>query len=406
MKIYIITYGCSANVNNSEIITGILEKNNHVIVSEDEAELIVINTCTVKGPTENRIIKKMQDIKVPIIVTGCMADAQKETIRKIRKNAILVSLTNLKNINKAIEEQKDFLEKNREIKLELPKKNKNSAIEILQIAEGCVGNCSYCITKLAKGELFSYPEELIVNAIEKSKIYEIWLTSQDCGAYGIDRGTNLIELLKQILSLKKDFRLRLGMMNPDHVLSFLDELIEIYKDKRVFKFLHIPVQSGNDEILKKMNRKYSVEDFKKIITRFKESIPEINISTDIIVGFPGETEDQFQESYDLIKEIEPDTLNISKFWPRPKTKAAEMEQLDVNIRNERSRKMQELHKEISKKQNEGWVGRECEVYVDEVQEGRVLARNDSYKQIQVDGKLGEKKKVKIVESGINFLRSA
>jgi len=405
MNISIETYGCSANVNNSEIIEGILSKAGHRIVEEKGADFVVINTCTVKGPTENRIIKRMQDIKKPIIVTGCMADAQPELIRKIRENAILVSLTNLKSINKAIEEQKDFLERNKEIKLELPKKSKNSAIEIIQIAEGCVGNCSFCITKIAKGDLFSYPEKQIVEAVRKSSAYEIWLTSQDCGAYGIDRDSSLPKLLKQILALKKDFRLRIGMMNPNHVLHFLDELIELYKDKRVFKFLHLPVQSGNDEILKNMNRRYSVEDFKGIVAKLRKEIPDIHISTDIIAGFPGETDKQFNDSYDLIKEISPDTLNISKFWPRPKTSAAKMKQVDAVTRNERSRKIKELHRKISRKQNEKWLGRECEVYVDEIREGGIFGRNESYKQVVLKkGGLGEKVKVRIREAGMNYIK--
>ncbi len=406
MKISTITYGCSANVNNSEIIEGILINEGYRIVEESKSDMVIINTCTVKGPTEKKIIEKIKQIKKPVIITGCMADAQPETIKKIRKNVILVSLTNLKNIANAVKEQKDFLEKNKEIKLALPKKNRSKAIEIIQIAEGCKGNCSYCITKIAKGDLFSYPFEMIVEAVKNSDAYEIWLTSQDCGAYGIDRNFTLIQLLKEILKLKKDFMLRIGMMNPDHVGDFAEELIDLYKDKRIFKFLHLPVQSGNNEILKKMNRNYSVEKFKKIINGFKKQIPEIHISTDIIVGFPGETEEQFKDSYDLIKEIEPDTLNISKFWPRPKTKASEMEQIDVQTRNRRSKEIKELYREISRLQNKKWLNKKCEVYVDEIRDSKILGRNESYKQVILhEGELGEKINVDIKEAGVNFLKS-
>lgn len=384
MKISIETYGCSANVNNSEIIEGILVKEGHEIVGESEADAVVLNTCTVKGPTEQRMIRRMQDIKKPLVVTGCMADAQPELIKKIRKDAVLVGLASLKDIGRAVRDKKNYIEKNKEIKLTLPKISKNKTIEIIQISEGCVGNCSYCITKLAKGDLFSYPEELIVDAVKKSGAYEIWLTSQDCGAYGLDRKTSLPKLLGKILQLKKDFRLRIGMMNPNHVLSFLEEIIEIYKDKRIFKFIHIPVQSGNDEILKKMNRKYSVGGFKAIVGRFKKEIPEIHISTDIIAGFPGETERQFQDSLDLIRDIEPDTLNISKFWPRPKTKANEMPQVGASVRNRRSGKLKELHRKILKSRNEKWLNRACGVYVDLIREGKMLGRNESYRQVTIE----------------------
>ncbi len=405
MKISIETYGCSANINNSEIIEGLLETAGHEVVEEKDAELVVVNTCTVKGPTENRIIKRMQDIKKPIIVTGCMADAQEEVVRRVRKDAVLVSLTNLEKINRAIKEKQDFLGKNKEIKLGLPKKNKNKAIEIIQIAEGCVGNCSYCITKVAKGNLFSYPEKMIVDAVRNSNAYEIWLTSQDCGAYGMDRNASLVRLLRKILELKKDFRLRVGMINPNHILDFADELIGIYKDKRIFKFLHLPVQSGNDEILKKMNRQYKAGDFKRIISKFRSEIPDIHVSTDIIVGFPGETERQFNDSCDLIREITPDTLNISKFWPRPGTEASRLEQVDVRTRNERSRIMRELHRKISRERNERWVGRECEVYLDEIRKGSILGRNDSYKQVVLDeGRLGSVVRKRIKEAGASFIK--
>ena len=304
MKIHILTYGCSANINNSEIIEAILIKGKHKIVdSEEKADLVVINTCIVKGPTEQKIIKKMQEIKQPLVVAGCMAEARQELVKKIRSDAILVGLNNLKNINKAIKEKKDFLGSEHEVKLKLPKKNRNKAVEIIHIDEGCLGNCSYCITKLAKGKLFSYPEELIVDAVKKSKAREIWLTSQDCGAYGQDIGTDLPGLLMKILKIKKDFLLRIGMMNPNHALKFADELIEIYKDKRIFKFIHLPVQSGNDEILLRMNRKYKVEDFVSIIEKFRENFPQITVSTDIICGFPGETEEQFSDSLKLIEKI-------------------------------------------------------------------------------------------------------
>lgn len=410
MKIFIETYGCSANINNSEIIVALLEKGKHKIVdSEDKADLVLLNTCIVKGPTEHRIIKKMQGIKQPIVVAGCMAEAQQDLVKKIRSDAILVGLNNLKNINKAIAEKKDFLANEKEIKLKLPKKNRSKAVEIIQIAEGCLGKCSYCVTRLAKGVLFSYPEELIVDAIKKAKAREIWLTSQDCGAYGLDIETNLPNLLKKILKIKKDFLLRIGMMNPNHVLNFADELVEVYKDKRIFKFIHLPVQSGNDEILLKMNRKYTVEDFVSIVEKFRANFPQLTLSTDIICGFPGESEEQFNDSLKLIEKIKPDVLNISKFWPRPKTLAANMKQIDVNIRNGRSVKMKELSRQVTIERNKLWLNWEGEVYADEIHEnGDIVGRNFAYKQIVLpDAKktsIGKSVKIKVTETGVNYLK--
>jgi len=410
MKIYIETYGCSANISNSEIIEGVLRKVKHKIVSsENDADLVIINTCIVKGPTENRMIRRMQEIKKPVVVCGCMVDAQAETIRKTRADAILVGLNNLHSLPDAIIKKKDFICNEREIKLKLPKKSRNKAVEIIQIAEGCLGNCSYCITKIAKGKLFSYPEDLIVDAVRKSKAKEIWLTSQDCGAYGMDIGTNLPSLLRKILKLKKKFLIRVGMMNPNHAIKILDDLIEIYNDERIFKFLHIPLQSGNDEILLKMNRNYKSGDFSEIIKKFRKSIPKITIATDVICGFPCETPEQFEDTVKLIEKTMPDTINISKFWPRQKTLAARMRQVDVDSINERSKRMKELSMAITTEKNKSWLGWEGSVYVDEIREdGQIVGRNFAYKQIVLpEAKktmLGKTIKCKIVETGIHYLR--
>jgi MiaB-like tRNA modifying enzyme len=337
-----------------------------------------------------------------------MADAIPETVKRIRCDAILVGVNNLHNINKAIREKKDFVGIEREIKIKLPKKNRNKAVEIIQISEGCLGNCSYCITKLAKGKLFSYPEDLIVDSVKKSKAYEIWLTSQDCGAYGLDIGTNLPNLLRKILKLKKKFLLRVGMMNPNHAINIIDDLMDIYKDERIFKFLHVPVQSGNDNILLKMNRKYKAEDFVSIAEKFRNNFPQITIATDVICGFPGETDEQFEDTVKLIEKIKPDIVNISKFWPRPKTLAAQMKQLDVETRNERSRRMKEISKKISEENNKKWLGWEGEVYLDDVREtGEIIGRNFAYKQITIEKAkktmIGKRIKCRIVETGINYL---
>ena len=189
------------------------------------------------------------------------------------------------------------------------------------------------------------------------------------------------------------------MLNPNHVIEFLDELIEIYKSDKIFKFLHIPVQSGNNEILKAMKRKYTVEQFKEIIDKFKKEIPEITIATDIICGFPGETEEQFYDSLELIKQIKPSVLNISRFWPRPKTKAAEMEnQIHSKETKKRSTLMTDIFHNIARMQNERWLGWQGDVLIDEKGKDETwIGRNFAYKPVIVEGnyKLGDIVNVKI-----------
>ncbi len=389
-KIFIETFGCSANYNNSEIITGLLVKKGHQIVKQPEkSDVIIINTCTVKLPTENRVKKKIREflkLKKRLVVAGCMPEVQKDLIKEIAPNASLVGIYHVKNIAEVVEKILankivEKIGKKNEIKLNLPELRKNSIIQIVQISEGCNGICTYCIVRLAKGKLFSYPEDEIVKQIRsgmREGCKEIWLTSQDTAAYGQDINTNLVSLLKKIID--GDFKVRIGMMDPDNLIPILDDLIILMKSEKIFKFLHIPVQSGNDEILKKMKRPYTINEFKKIIKKLRKEIPEITISTDIICGFPSETEEQFNDSVKLIKEIKPDVLNISRFWPRPGTKALLMKnQVHGRITKKRSQILTREFNKICTGKNKKWLNWEGEVLVDEIgQKGSFIGRNYCY----------------------------
>jgi len=407
MKIFNKTFGCTLNRSDSEVMAGLLKKEGYKIVDdEDKADLVIINTCTVKGPTENKFYRYLKNIKdKKIIIAGCIPQADPEL--KILEKYSLIGVNQLVKIGFVVEKTLKgntvkLLKKEHNPRLNLAKIRKNPVIEIIPICEGCLGEpCAYCKVKQARGSLFSYDKSVIIKQAEnalKDNIKEIWLTSQDNGCYGLDINTNIVELLKDILKIKGDFKIRLGMINPNFALRFLDELIEIYKNKKMFKFLHVPVQTGNNKILKLMKRKYTVEDFFKIINKFRKEIPDITISTDIICGFPTETEQEFLDSYNLIKEIKPDVLNINMFWPRSKTKAAEMKQILSRDIKERTRKLTKLFHEIALEQNKKWIGWEGNVIVDDYGKNNTfIARNYAYKQVILEGnyKLGQKVKVKI-----------
>lgn len=295
-------------------------------------------------------------------------------------------------------------EKN-EIKLCMPKINQNRVIGITQILEGCLGNCTYCMTRYAKGGLFSYPKEKIIENVKndlKNGCREIWLTSQDNGAYGLDEGNaELPGLLNEIASLKGKFFLRLGMMNPNHALNILDKLIECYKNDKMFKFLHVPLQSGSDKVLRDMNREYKSKDFIKIIKKFKKEFPNLTISTDIIAGYPTEKEGDFYDTLNVIREIRPSVLNISKFWPRQKTTAAKLEQLDANVIKKRATEAMNIHREIAFEENKKMIGWQGACLVDRHGFGDTfLARNTGYKLIILRGKnlLGKFLNVKITRA--------
>ena len=417
LSIYFETFGCAANQNNTEIMKGLVRQAGLEITNNIEiADIFVVNSCVVKEPTEKKVENRVFQLlkkKKPVILAGCMPE-----VRKFReKNLYLLGIHNIREIVKlikAISESKrtrEIIDRKDEVKLNLPKIPQNKLISITQISEGCVGDCSFCITKLAKGNLFSYPESEIIKNIEndlKAGAKEIWLTSQDNAAYGLDRGERkIIELLRKIISLKGRFKIRLGMMNPNNVLPVLNEMIEIYKDEKIYKFLHLPLQSGSNKILKLMKRKYSVKDFLKIIKKFRKNIPNITIATDIIVGFPYETEKDFQQTLKILREIKPDIFNANKYWARKGTEAFLMKQIDAKIRIERAIKIMKEYKKHAREKLKNFVGKKMMVFVNEKKNAFLLARTDNYKIVQVlsldKSLLGKNVEVKILVVERNHL---
>src|SRR3989339_2049239 len=287
-KIHFITQGCSSNLRESELMMGLLDNSGYKIVEkEDDSDVNVVNICTVKGDTtalrEVRRLKKQFPEK-KLIVAGCITESIVPKIRQIDESISFVNTHNFGRISTVVENSLngtvlELLDKKYEQKVNLPSVRKNPVVGIVPILNGCNYFCTFCSTKLVKGKLFSYPMDSIRQDVKehlKSGCKEIWITSNDTGAYMAEQGgkQKIAELLNQILSVPIGFKLRLGMMNPGNTITILGELIEIYKNPKMFKFLHIPVQSGNNEILKMMNRKYSMEDFIEVVEAFRKEIPE------------------------------------------------------------------------------------------------------------------------------------
>ena len=412
-KIYIETYGCAVNKGDSEIMKGLLKEAGFSLAKPEEAEIGIINTCVVKESTEKRMIHRIKTLEEifgnKLIVAGCMPLTEYGKLKKLTSASFLGA----KSVNRIVEvvrsvkmgKRIEILEGNG-IKLCKPRVRENPVIGIVQISEGCLSKCSFCITKYARGNLISYPAEKIVSEIKaakKSGCKEFWITSQDNGCYGFDSGTNLPELLKRVLKeVKGKYFIRTGMMNPQHVKKILGGLLDVYKDERVFKFLHIPVQSGSDSVLRRMKRGYKVKEFAQIVKRFRKEFPEITVWTDMIVGFPGETEREFSKSLELLKEIKSDFTNISRFSSMRGTEASEMKQLPSEIKKERSRKMFELTNKISLEQNEKWLNWSGKILLDEYNKAKRtwIGRNFAYKPVVIKGKhsRGEFVNVKIIKA--------
>ena len=412
--IHFITQGCSSNLRESEIVMGILNNSGYEIINDEgNSSVNVVNICTVKGDTtairEIRRIKKQNPGK-KLIVSGCITESIAPKIKDIDENISLVNTHNLGRISTVVENSLngtvlELLDKKYEVKANLPSVRKNPVVGIAPILNGCNYFCTFCSTKLVKGKLFSYPMDAIRQDVKghlKAGCKEIWITSNDTGAYMVEQGgeQRLVELLGQILSIPIDFKLRLGMMNPSNTITILDNLINIYKHPKMFKFLHIPAQSGNNEILRLMNRRYTAEDFIKIVEIFRKEIPEITISTDIIAGFPSETKEQFNDSMDLLNKIKPDVLNLSRYAAREGTIAAKMKQLQTNSLKQRSRLMTSLYRQIAFENNKKWLNWQGKILIDEKgKHDSWIGRNYCYKPVVVKGnfKLGDVADVKITD---------
>ena len=392
VKVEIDTYGCSMNKAASEAMSGLLAGKGFIL--GPDGDVLVLNTCTVKTPTERKIVKRLHSLEKEgrqIVVVGCLPAAWPEMAEEFPDYSFLG--TNVLDLEHAVREASAG---RRFVKIEnrggcladVPKIRENRFVGIVPVSVGCLGDCSYCIVKHARGRLNSFPEEKIIGEVRNAVndgVLEIWLTSQDTGAYGLDKGMRLPDLLNKVSAIDGGHMIRVGMMNPDHVLLFLDELINAYKSERVYKFLHVPVQSGDDHVLASMNRRYKVEDYKKIVSEFRKEIPDITLSTDIIAGYPTEDENAFQRSLDLVKEVKPDVVNVSRFWPRPHTKAEGITPLAGRTTNDRSRRLVSLFRELSLEKNKAWIGWKGPVHVTEKVRDRCFsARNYAYKPVVID----------------------
>jgi MiaB-like tRNA modifying enzyme len=416
-KVYIETFGCSFNQADSQIMKGLLSKDGFKIVDNPrEADLLIINTCYVKTPTQERVthrIKLLQRMSPDkkFIIAGCMTEIDPKRLEKIAPKSSWIGPHQIKNILNVVNDTLNgkisrLIGERRDIKVVLPRIKDNPLIDIVQICEGCCGCCSYCCTRFARGKLFSYPVSLIVDEVKqgfKNSCKEFWITAQDTAAYEFNE-FRLPDLLDELTKIEGKFFIRVGMMNPMHVKNIVNELIESYKSEKIFKFLHLPVQSGSDHVLKMMNRGYSVKDFKDIVKKFRKNFPLLTLSTDVIVGFPEESNEDFQKTIDLMKEMKPDIVNVSKFGARPRTKAAKMKQLSRKIINERAKKIVEVIEKMKLENNKKWLNWEGEILIDEKgKKGGMIGRNFTYKPILTKGKLGSFHKVKINKVHPTFL---
>ncbi len=404
---YIETYGCTSNKADSMIITTILKNSKYIQTEIEEAEFIIINTCAVKEQTENKIKNRLrelfelceEDSGRYLIIAGCLPHIAPKYIKVIKDIiptfSAIIGLNFIHKIpeifNKIKEGGKNLIFKSTE-KIDksefLIQHAPGKITGFIPISEGCLGMCSYCCVKNARGKLNCYNPESIIKNVKfqlSQGIKQIYLTSQDCSIYQYDE-INLCHLIQEITKLDYHFYLRIGMINPSFLINNLDQLINIFKLKKVYQFLHIPIQSGSNKILEKMQRPYLISDIIEPIEFLRSEFPLLSISTDIICGFPGETEYDFYRTINLIKWLKPEILNISKFTGRPGTKAKKMKQLDSRLIKERSIRLSRVFRNTLLTLNKKWIGWEGQVLVLHKGsiENQAFGRNFAYKNIFIN----------------------
>ncbi len=372
--VFIETYGCCYNFGDTAKLVEILKSNGSTIVgSADVADAVIINTCTVVGPTERRMLRQLCRYRDhELYVTGCMPEVQREAIFSVC-TPTLIPPENIRDEYRKVMTVAEV------------------GPGIVQIAQGCLGQCTYCLTRFARGPLKSFSKEEILSQVQnfvRSGIPEIQLTAQDVSAWGRDCGCTFPELLAAINDIPGRFMVRVGMVNPTTVNDCLDDLVDAFSYDRIFKFVHIPFQSGSDAVLTRMGRQYTVAECEGIVSAFRKRYPDITIATDMIVGFPKETDDDFSRSCDLIDRVRPNKVNITRYSSRPFTPIFSEKDFPDSVKKDRSRILNARAELLYGVLNRPLLGTVVPFIVTEIlREGSVMARAPNYTGIVLNDDL-------------------
>ena len=434
-----------ANLENAENSTSAA---NPADFRTEKPEAFYLNVCTVKGNAgAMKLLRKAASTfpGVPIYITGCAPkDFREEALRAVPN----VQFTSLKELEASAILPTQPAQSPSNLATAHPAQSPSSLINartpdsnkiyrnvlrespfvgIVNIEEGCLDACAFCSTHLVKGRLHSFAPQTIVDQVQAlvdDGCLEIQLTGQDCACYGFDIGTNLAELTQRILThVNGNYRIRLGMGNPRHVLGYQEALLDCFTDDRIYKFIHIPVQSGSENVLKAMNRRHTAHDYAILAHAFTERFSKFTLSTDLIVGYPGETAEDFNDTLKLLKETRPTVCNITRFVARPGTVAAHLETskpthpesaknsahlatttlaIPDEIKHERSAILAEAFQQIALENNREWIDDECTVITEKqgYRAGTTIARNVAYRPVALQGTFsaGQTLRVRITDA--------
>jgi MiaB-like tRNA modifying enzyme len=396
MKIYFESYGCTLSRSESALyVNGMMKDGDTIVQRPEDADLSVIGTCVVVRHTEEKMLNRIDDLssKSKVKVLGCLP-----TVTGNQISSDSIEMLTPREMHSLYTGKMD------DIQIREP-----SIFDGIPINQGCTGNCNYCISRVARGKLVSRKPEKIVNQVRiqlERGIREVRISSLDTAAYGKDLGTGLPSLVSDITSIDMDFKLRIGMMEPKNTTGILDPLMDSMKNNKVFKFIHVPVQSGDDRILELMNREYQAEDFATITSTFRQNFPDSTLSTDIISGYHDEDHESFENTVKLIERTKPDIINITRFSPRPYTADFNSKIPGTNPVKEWTRFYTEMHRDILQKKLASIVGKVESIFITEKgKSGTWVGRDHAYRSVVVGGdqRMYSTIDVEIVDTGPTYL---
>ena len=366
MRVYVESFGCSQNQGEGAGIARDLSSRGHELTRDPaSADVGVLVTCGVIGPTESRMVRRWEALatRMPrVVVTGCLVPLrcdlmqgpgrERTTFVPIREQAHLPALLDAWSVDASPRSDPRPAEATT---------SPASVSEEVIIAQGCTSGCAYCFSRLARGRLESVPIAEVIDRVRAATargIREIRLTALDTAAWGEDLpgGERLPELLRSVAAMPGDFRIRVGMMSPQSLEPYLEAYLDALGEGRAYRFLHLPLQSGSDRVLDAMRRGYRADQFLRQVAAARRRIPDLHLATDVIVGFPGETEDDFRATEELLEAVTPETVNVTRFSPRPGTPAARLAPLPPRVAKRRSRSVAELRHRLSRARLERWIG--------------------------------------------------
>ena len=421
------------------MIEKFINKNYEIVNFEDVADIYVVNTCTVTNMSDRKsrqVIRRAKQInpKSTLVVTGCYAQVATKELEKIKEIDLIIGNTEKKDIVKIVEfyfnnkshlkdvevaahsnSQNDTENPSDSItnKINLTDINKQKDFvdfgsttytdktrAVIKVQDGCNNFCSYCIIPYAKGRVRSRKLENVIEEIKKvikTGIQEVVITGIHIASYGIDfedKNIKLIDLLEEINKIDGLKRIRLGSLEPNIIT---DEFVErLKKVDKICDHFHLSLQSGCTETLKRMNRKYTAEDFEKVVKRLRDAFPNVALTTDIIVGFPGESNEEFETTYNYLKRINLYKMHIFKYSPRKGTRAAVMpNQIDGNIKEKRSRRLIELSDKNERSFLKGYIGKEIEVLFEQKEGEYFKGHTSNYIVVKTKNKRLENRLLKI-----------